>query len=200
MKKSFFFQLEPREKTRIYPIPCSDTFLSKTTGIYSVAALFVNWVNTYQTKPLVFVPIPSTNPSNNIHVLHFSDTIINRKCVTNQALRVWQISGATLSSLSQGQVICRYICAWKTRTCVVRFISDRFKISSPSFDKMRECISVHVGQVTESWKCLCNLVDVDCHDVSFRLEFRWATPAGSSTAWSTAFRLDRDLSLCVAVA
>ena len=77
---------------------------------------------------------------------------------------------------------------------------DRFKISSPTFDKMRECISVHVGQVTESWKCLCNLVDVDCHDVSFRLEFRWATPAGSSTAWSTAFRLDRDLSLCVAVA
>ena len=51
---------------------------------------------------------------------------------------------------------------------------------------MRECISVHVGQVY-----FISLRKLSIFLIfSVRLESRWVTPAGSSTAWSTESRYD----------
>ena len=57
------------------------------------------------------------------------------------------------------------------------------------YNNMRECLSVHIGQVDRSSE-LDTCVNIP---IILRQESRWATPVGISTAWNTDFCL---MALC----
>ena len=59
--------------------------------------------------------------------------------------------------------------------------SPSFLDISTRYNNMRECLSVHIGQVDRSSE-LDTSVNIT---IILRQESRWATPVGISTAWNT---------------